>query len=79
MALLNLDKSLNRIRVIEGTVKGSEDGIHCRIIIHMTVNGDVNKVPEIIVGSQHVSMIFGHWLGPLQEVGNLLGFEVRHL
>jgi len=77
MTLLNLDASLNRISVIEGTIKGSEDGGHCRIIIHMDVNGDVNEVPQIIVGSQHVSMIFGHWLGALQEVGNLLGFEVR--
>ena len=79
MTLLNLDSSLERASVIEGMVKGSEDGIHCRVIIHMDVDGDIQRVPEIIVGSQHVSMTFGRWLGALQEVGDLLGFEVRHL
>ncbi|MCD6335298.1 MAG: hypothetical protein J7M27_08210 [Candidatus Latescibacteria bacterium] len=79
MTLLNVDKSLNAISVIEGKIKNSEDGIHCRIIIHMSVEGNVQKVPEIIVGSQHVSMTFGHWLGALKELGNLLDLEVRHL
>ena len=79
MTLLNVDKSLNTISVIEGKIKSSEDGIHCRIIIHMSVEGDVQRVPEIIVGSQHVSMTFGHWLGALKEAGCLLGVEVRHL
>jgi len=79
MTLLNLDSSLERISVIEGRVKSSEDGIHCRVIVHMDVDGNVEKVPEIIVGSQHVSMTFGHWLSALEEVGHLLGFEVRHL
>ena len=79
MTLLNLDSSLGRVSVIEGTIKGSEDGIHCRIIIHMDVDGDIQRVPEVIVGSQHVSMTFGRWLSALQEVGDLLGFEVRHL
>jgi len=79
MTILNVDKSLNKISVIEGTIKSSEDGIHCRVIVHMNVNGDVKKVPEIIVGSQHVSMSFGHHLNALKEVGNLLGFEVHHL
>ena len=79
MTLLNVDTSLNRISVLEGRIKGSEDGIHCRIIVHMHVEGDVQRVPEIIVGSQHVSMTFGHWLGALKEVGNLLALEVRHL
>ncbi len=79
MTLLNVDKSLNTISVIEGKIKSSEDGIHCRIIIHMSVEGDVQEVPEIIVGSQHVSMTFGHWLGALKELGNLLDLEVRHL
>ncbi|RKY75278.1 hypothetical protein DRQ00_10790, partial [candidate division KSB1 bacterium] len=76
---LNVDTSLNRISVLEGRIKGSEDGIHCRIIIHMSVKGDVQRVPEIIVGSQHVSMTFGHWLSALKEAGDLLGFEVQHL
>ena len=79
MTLLNVDTSLNRISVLEGRIKGSEDGIHCRIIIHMSVKGDVQRVPEIIVGSQHVSMTFGHWLSALKEAGDLLGFEVQHL
>ena len=79
MTLLNVDKSLNTISVIEGKIKSSEDGIHCRIIIHMSVEGDVQEVPEIIVGSQHVSMTFGHWLGALKELGDLLDLEVRHL
>ena len=77
MTLLNLDASLNKISVIEGKIKGSEDGIHCRIIIHMEVDGDVQRVPEIMVGSQHVSMTFGRWLGPLKQVGSLLGIEVQ--
>jgi len=79
MTLLNLDSSLERISVIEGRVKSSEDGIHCRVIVHMDVDGNIERVPEIIVGSQHVSMTFGHWLSALEEVGHLLGFEVRHL
>jgi len=79
MTLLNLHKSLDRIVVIEGMIKGSEDGIHCRVIVHMDVAGDVSKVPELIVGSQHVSMTFGYWLSTLQQVGQLMGFEVRHL
>ena len=29
--------------VIEGTTKYSEDGIHCRIIVHIDVNGDAKK------------------------------------
>ncbi|MCD6082537.1 hypothetical protein J7J59_00240 [Candidatus Aerophobetes bacterium] len=79
MTILNVDRSLDKISVIEGTIKGSEDGIHCRVIVRMNVDGDVKRVPEIIVGSQHVSMTFGHHLSALKEVGNLLGFEVRHL
>ena len=89
MTLLNLDTSLNRICVIEGKIKGSEDGfIHyrdggpgpfCRILIRMSVDGDVSRIPSIIVGSQHISMTFGHWLSALREVGGILGFEVRHL
>jgi hypothetical protein len=64
--------------VAEGTIKGSEDGIHCRIIIHMNINGDINKIPEIYVGSQHITMTLGHWLSVLKEVGKLLSFEVHH-
>lgn len=79
MTLLNVNKFLSKISVIEGTVKYSEDGIHCRIIIHMSVEGEIKRVPEIIVGSQHVSMTFGHWLRALKKVGFLLGFDVLHL
>lgn len=79
MTLLNMDSSLERISVIEGRVKGSEDGGHCRVIIHMEVDGDVGKVPEVVVGSQHMSMTFGRWLSTFLEVGKLMGLEVRHL
>jgi len=79
MTLLNMDSSLERISVIEGRVKGSEDGGHCRVIVHMEVDGDVDKVPEVVVGSQHMSMTFGRWLGTFLEAGKLMGLEVRHL
>ncbi|RKX99554.1 hypothetical protein DRP77_13055 [Candidatus Poribacteria bacterium] len=79
MTLLNVDSSLSRMSVIEGWIKGNEDGIHCRVIVHMAVDGDVKKVPEVMVGSQHVSMTFGHWLRTFKEVGRMLGFEVRSL
>jgi L-fucose isomerase-like protein len=78
MTLLNIDKSLSKMFVAEGIIKGSEDGIHCRIIIHMNINGDINKIPEIYVGSQHVAMTFGHWLSTLKEVGKLLNLEIHH-
>jgi L-fucose isomerase-like protein len=79
MTVLNIDKSLKKMSVLEGQIKRSKDGIHCRVIVHMNIDGDVKKVPEIIVGSQHVSMTFGHWLAALKETGNLLGMEVKHL
>jgi len=80
MTILNIDKSFGAICVIEGIIKGSHEPVGtCRICIHMDVDGDVNRVPQIIVGSQHFSMTFGHWLTALSEAGNLLGFEVRHL
>ncbi|MFP4027918.1 MAG: hypothetical protein ACLFWL_09015 [Candidatus Brocadiia bacterium] len=79
MTLVNTDPALDRISVLEGTIKNSEDGGHCRIIVHMSIEGDVERVPEVIVGSQHVSMSFGHWLAALQETGKLLGMEVQHL
>jgi len=78
MTILNLDESLEKISIIEGTIKGSEDTTLCRITIHMSVDGDLKKVPQIIVGSQHASMTLGHWLTAMTEVGNLLGLEVRH-
>ena len=79
MTLLNLDSSLDEIVVIEGHTISSEDGIHCRIIIHMSVDGDVAALPELLVGSQHVCMAYGHWLGVLNEARDLLGLKLRHL
>jgi len=83
MTILNINKSSDTICVIEGTIKGSHEpeavGGNCRICIHMDVDGDVEKVPQIIVGSQHFSMTFGHWLPAMIEAGDLLGFEVQHL
>jgi hypothetical protein len=60
-------------------IKGSEDGIHCRIIIHMDVDGDVEQVPRILAGSQHYSMTLGHWADALQETADVLGFAVERL
>ena len=79
ITLLNIDSSLDKMMVIEGYTKGSEDGIHCRVIVHIDVKGDVEKIPEILVGSQHISMTFGHWLKTLKRVGELLRMEVLHL
>lgn len=79
MTIINMDSSLAKINVIEGNIKGSEDGIHCRVVVHMNVDGDINKVPEIIVGDKHVSMTFGHWLAALKEMGNILGLEVNQI
>jgi hypothetical protein len=79
MTLLNTDASLNRLSVLAGGIKGSENGMHCRIIVHMSVEGDIQRVPETMVGSQHVSMTFGRWLGALKEVGHLLSLEVQYL
>jgi len=72
MTLLNMDSSLSKILVVEGWVKRSEDGIHCRIIIRMGVKGDVERLPDLIVGSQHISMTYGHWLNALKETSKLL-------
>ena len=79
MTLLNMDSSLSKILVVEGWVKRSEDGIHCRIIIHMNVKGDVKNLPKLLVGSQHISMTYGHWLNALQEASKLLNLRILHL
>ena len=79
ITLLNVSTTLDKMMVIEGRVKMSEDGIHCRVIVHMDVKGDVNEIPKILVGSQHVSMTFGHWLAPLKKVGELLKMKVLTL
>ena len=79
MTLLNIAPDLRRVSILQGTVKGSEDGGHCRVIVHMSVDGDVRRVPEVMIGSQHVSMAFGHWLESLEEAGKLLGMETQHL
>ncbi len=79
MTLLNVNSALDRMSVLEGMIKSSEDGIHCRIVIHMDVDGDIERVSDVIVGSQHVSMTFGHWFDSLSAAGDLLGLDVRHL
>jgi len=79
MTLLNINAELRRMSVLQGIVKSSEDGGHCRVIVHMSVDGDVHRVPEVIVGSQHVSMAFGHWLDALEEAAKLLGMGLQHL
>ena len=79
VTLLNISTRLDKMMVIEGRVKTSEDGIHCRVIVHIDVKGDVNEIPKILVGSQHVSMTFGHWLTSLKRVGELLKMEVLTL
>ncbi|MBD3352596.1 MAG: hypothetical protein GF364_14000, partial [Candidatus Lokiarchaeota archaeon] len=77
MTLLNLNTELDTISVIEGKIKNTVDGIHCRVIVHMEVDGDVDKVPEIIVGSQHMSMTFGHWKKELIEMAKFLDLKVN--
>jgi len=79
VTLFNMDSSLEEATAIEGKVKESFDGIHCRIIVRISVDGDVEKIPEILVGSQHISMTFGHWLKELKEVGKLLNIKINHL
>lgn len=79
ITLLNLDRSLDRIVAVEGETKGSEDGVHCRIIIHISVDADVARLPEVLVGSQHMSMAFGHWLQALGQAAELLGMKLARL
>ena len=79
MTLLNMDSSLDRVVCVEGEVKRSEDGGHCRIIIHMDVDGDLARLPQVLVGSQHMSLAFGHWLGAVEEAADLLGMQLAHL
>ena len=75
MTLLNMDSSLSKILVVEGWVKRIEDGIHCRMIICINVDGDVERLPNLIVGSQHISMTYRHWLNVLRETGKLLNLR----
>jgi len=79
ITLLNVDRSLDRIVAVEGETKGSEDGVHCRIIIHISVDGDVARLSQVLVGSQHMSMAFGHWLQALGEAAELLGMKLACL
>jgi len=83
MTILNLDASLNKISVIEGTIRNSvespNDGSNVCHTYYLSVDGDIKRIPQIMVGTEHASMTFGHWLGTLKEVGDLLGLEVRHL
>jgi len=79
MTLLNMDSSLDSIVAVEGHVRDSEDGGHCRVIVHMSVDGDVAALSRVLVGSQHMSMAFGHWQRALGEAAKLLGMQARHL
>jgi L-fucose isomerase-like protein len=79
MTLLNLDRSLDKMVAIQGRTQDSEDGVHCRIIIHMSIDGDVAQLPQLLVGSQHMSMAFGHWLQALAEAAELLGMQLARL
>jgi len=67
MTLLNMDSELQRMSVLEGTIKGSDDGSHCRVMVCMSIDGDVPRVPQVMVGSQHVSMASGHSLDALDQ------------
>jgi len=79
MTLLNVHSSLDSVVAVEGHVRGSEDGGHCRVIIHMSVDGDVNSLSQVLVGSQHMSMTFGHRQRALSEAAELLGIQAKHL
>jgi len=45
----------------------------------LEATGGVERLPNLIVGSQHISMTYGHWLNALMEAGKLLNLEVLHL
>ncbi len=79
VTLLNLDAELRKICVFEGRVKESEDGGHCRVIVHIEVDGDVREVPKVRIGSQHFSMTFGRWREVFDSLGRLLNLEVLSL
>ncbi len=79
MTLLNMDPGLDKISVIEGKVKYSVDGGHCRVIIHMSVDGETSRVAETVVGSQHMSMTFGHWASALESTARFLDLDVQKL
>lgn len=79
VTLLNISPALDKISVIEGKAIRSVDGVHCRVIVHIKVDGNVRKVPETVVGSQHMSMCFGHWLEPIKEMARLLRLDVATL
>lgn len=79
VTLLNISTDLTKICAVEGKVRESEDGGHCRVIVHIEVEGDVERVPQIRVGSQHFSMAFGRWLGAIEEFARLKGMELLSL
>ena len=86
MTVLNIDPSYKKICVIEGNIKGSHipelpSGLKtCRFRVDMSVDGgSVKDIPSIMVGTNHNSMTFGHWLPALLEAGKLLNLEVNHL
>ncbi len=79
VTMLNMDAGLSAIGVIEGRIEDTEDGIHCREIVRVSIDEKMEDIRGWMVGSQHVSMTLGHWLEPLKETGELLDLDVRHL
>ena len=41
VALLNMDKSLEKMCVIQGRTTGSETGSHCAVTVHVDLEGNV--------------------------------------
>jgi len=78
VTLMSMNEGLDKITVIEGRTKYSEDGIHCRVIVHLDVDGEIERIPNILTG-QHISMVFGRWLEPLREAAKILGLKVLSL
>jgi L-fucose isomerase-like protein len=83
VTLLNMNNSLKKMCIIEGTTKGSEDGAVydnkiCRSLVRINICGDIERISQIVC-SHHVSMTFGHWLKILKEAGFNLGFKVSIL
>jgi len=79
VTLLNMEESLSRLFVAQGKVKGTEDGIHCREIVYIELEGDLGRIRESLVGSQHMSMTSGHWIDAVQDAAKLLDMEVRSI
>lgn len=79
VTLFNLASTLDECSVFTGKLVDSYDGGHCRCIFNIELDGDVEKVPEVAVGSQHISLVYGNWLKTLKAVGKMLNINVRTL